>query len=312
MSKSEIYLDLEKLSQLLGYFNRGVEYLANPSFEDELKGWITYGTGSEEIIDGRVKGKAIRLKPAVNDYRTLLSEQMFPVIPRHAIHWTFWARMPGVGSIQALVKFYDSKKEDTFEAYPCPIQKHPDIQPAKVYYGPMPDWTPILAWYDPMLDSPLTAWYTVAYPSTGAAYFRIGFRTWTPSEGGGADIDDVHLYLSDAPQVNPDRKLYVRKSCLSGGRALWLNKSVTSNETSPDEWVEEFEHATVIIRVDAATEIYLQVSFDGSTWYEKATPIKSFTAAGEDIIDLPITAPIYVRFRSSAACTITLILMLKG
>lgn len=309
--KEELYLDLLRISRFIGYFAKGVEFLDNPSFEDGEKGWIIFGDGTYEIIDGRVKGKALRLKPQTNKYVRVMCEQMFPAIPRHAIHWTFWTRLPTGGAIQAFVQFYDSKKEEALIAYPCPLVRGYQGRYEKVYYGPITEWTPFQAYYEPSLDDPGIGWYTVGFPSFGAAYFRIGFHAWTGANDV-VDIDDVHLYLSDFPQVNLDRKIYVRKSVISGGKILWDNKSVSAGEVTEGLWIEEYSLASVIIRVDAATDIYLEVSLDGYTWFRKAGAIKSFTAAGEDIVDIPVSAPIWVRFVSSSACTITLILMLKG
>jgi len=308
---SDIYLDLEKLREVIGLYEMGAEWLDNPSFEQGLKGWITEGSGTETLIEGRLGGKALRLLPEANDVRDVMCERMFPATPRQYIFWTFWCRIPERGAIQTFVQYYDSKGMPTMRAFPCPIQKHPEIYYYNVIYAPVTDWSAMLTWYSPDLDQ--VGWYTVNYPSAGAAYFRIGVRVWSPPEGGGyADLDDFHMWGNYVPRINPDHSLFVRKGCMSGGKYLWMDEVVEAGKPSPELWVEEFAGATALIRVDRATTIYLECSYDNQIWFRKSKPLIRFESAGEDVVDIPINAGIYIRFVSSETAKITLAVQLKG
>jgi hypothetical protein len=308
---AELYVDLEKLREILGLYEMGAEWLDNPSFEDGLKGWIVEGSGTHEIIEGRMSGKALRMIPDPNNVRDLMCERLFPATPRQYIYWTFWARMPATGAIQGFVQFYDSKKAPTMRAFPCPIQKHPEVRYHNVLYAPISDWTAILSWYSPDLDQ--VGFYTVNYPSTGAAYFRIGVRAWNPPEGGGyVDLDDFHMWGNYVPRLNPDHSMFVRKGCMSGGKYLWVDKNVGAGEATESLWVEEFEGMTALIKVDAPTTIYVEFSLDEQFWVRKSEPLKVFTSAGEDVVDVPVKAGIFIRFVSESATKITLVVQLKG
>jgi hypothetical protein len=56
----------------------------------------------------------------------------------------------------------------------------------------------------------------------------------------------------------------------------------------------------------------VEFSLDGQFWVRKSEPLKVFTSAGEDVVDIPVKAGIFIRFVSAKDCKITLVVQLKG
>jgi uncharacterized protein YcfL len=84
---------------------------------------------------------------------------------------------------------------------------------------------------------------------------------------------------------------------------VWENYSASAGEISPEVDVSMLDRITATVTVSAATTVTMQYQvFD--TWYDMSSI--TFSAAGTDSFVVWGDNPKKVRFKTSAACTITI------
>jgi hypothetical protein len=91
-------------------------------------------------------------------------------------------------------------------------------------------------------------------------------------------------------------------------RVVWYNQSVPNGAVSEIIDVSKVEFLLIFVKVSSATTITLQVKSNGT--YEDYSSI-TFTGAGQNWWNIWSLATDYIRFKTSNATTITLIVKMK-